>query len=176
MGTFSGTFLASWLLLDLVVTSPPTVVSASAALAASTTVLTVGQLALGVDGTAVPKSLGLARAGARAAVVAGLVGCAYFVSLVPGAQILGVSLELRSSWATVLLASLIFHGLAEELAWRGFVVGRLRSRPDRDRHLPPTRLSVGTRRRGGSGRRHSFTGSSGPGSCSSAPIQWSSRW
>ena len=62
----------------------------------------------------------------RALVVAAGVGGAYFLSLLAGAQAVGVTLELRSNWPVVLVSVLLFHGLAEELVWRGFVFAHLR--------------------------------------------------
>ena len=91
---FLGTFLASWLLLDQVITSPPTLVSATAALAASATVLAIGQAALGIRWRSVPESLGLRRPVGRAVIVAALVGGLYFTSLILGARVIGVSLDL----------------------------------------------------------------------------------
>jgi membrane protease YdiL (CAAX protease family) len=37
-----------------------------------------------------------------------------------------IDVELRSNWPAVLAGSLLFHGVAEELVWRGFVFGHLR--------------------------------------------------
>jgi membrane protease YdiL (CAAX protease family) len=125
-GVFLGAFLGAWLLLDGLVTSPPTIASASIALAASTTVLMGGQRILDGHWHSVPESLGLGAPVGRAVTVAALAGSAYFASLLLGAHLLGVSLDLRSNWLAILIASLIFHGLAEELAWRGFLFGRLR--------------------------------------------------
>jgi membrane protease YdiL (CAAX protease family) len=123
---FVGTFLAAWYLLDGLATSPPTLVSASVALGASAAVLALGQHGLGVPWRDIPAALGLGRPLGRAVVRAGLVGATFFLSLLLGARAVGVTLQLRQNWPTVLAAALIFHGLAEELVWRGFVFGRLR--------------------------------------------------
>ena len=123
---FLATFVAAWLLLDRLVTSPPTLLSASVALAASSCALFLGQRALGVPWPRIPASLGLGRPVGRALVVAAAVGGAYFLSLLAGAQAVGVTLELRSNWPVVLVTVLLFHGLAEELVWRGFAFAHLR--------------------------------------------------
>jgi membrane protease YdiL (CAAX protease family) len=123
---FLGTFLVAWLMLDRLVTSPLNVLSATAALIAAASVLVIGQRAMGVALRDVPRSLGLGRPVMRAVVVAGIVGSAFFLCLLLGARAVGVTLELRENWPAVLLASLIFHGLAEELVWRGFVFGHFR--------------------------------------------------
>lgn len=41
---------------------------------------------------------------------------------------LGIDLEVRANWPTVFLGVLLFHGLAEELVWRGYAFGYLRRR------------------------------------------------
>ena len=58
---FLGTFLAAWFALDALVTSPPKLASATVALAASASVLVLGQRLLGVPWRQVPASLGLGR-------------------------------------------------------------------------------------------------------------------
>jgi membrane protease YdiL (CAAX protease family) len=123
---FLATFLGAWFVLDRLVTSPPNLLSATAALAAASAVLVVGQRAMGVAFRNIPRSLGLGRPVLRALVVAGIVGACVFLCLLLGARIVGVQVELRQDWPSVLLAALIFHGLAEELVWRGFVFGHLR--------------------------------------------------
>jgi membrane protease YdiL (CAAX protease family) len=123
---FLATFLGAWFLLDRLVTSPPNLLSATAALAAATAVLVAGQRATGVALRDIPRSLGLGRPVVRALVVAGIVGASVFLCLLLGARVVGVTLELRENWPSVLLAALIFHGLAEELVWRGFVFGHFR--------------------------------------------------
>jgi membrane protease YdiL (CAAX protease family) len=123
---FLATFLGAWFVLDRLVTSPPNLLSATAALAAATAVLVIGQRGMGVAFRDFPRSLGLGRPVLRALVVAGFVGASVFLCLLLGAQIVGVQLELRENWPSVLLAAFIFHGLAEELVWRGFVFGHFR--------------------------------------------------
>ena len=48
------------------------------------------------------------------------------MALVLGANRLGVALELRENWPVVLVGVMLFHGLAEELVWRGYAFARLR--------------------------------------------------
>lgn len=123
---FLATFLGAWFVLDRLVTSPPNLLSATVALAAAASVLVAGQRAMGVALRDIPRSLGLGRPVVRALVVAGIVGSAVFLCLLLGAHVVGVQLELRENWLSVLLAALIFNGLAEELVWRGFVFGHFR--------------------------------------------------
>ena len=123
---FLATFLGGWAALDALVTSPPNPVSATIALAAAAAVLVTGQRVLGWQWREIPASLGLGRPVLRAVAVAGIVGSAVVLCLPLGARITGVTLELRSNWPAVLVGALLFHGLAEELVWRGFVFGHLR--------------------------------------------------
>jgi membrane protease YdiL (CAAX protease family) len=57
---------------------------------------------------------------------AAVVGAAVIATFVAGAALLGTPLELRSNRFAVLVGVLLFHGLAEELVWRGYVYGHLR--------------------------------------------------
>jgi membrane protease YdiL (CAAX protease family) len=123
---FLTTFLAGWWALDAFVTSPPDPVSATVALASAAAVLVIGQRVLGWPWREIPASLGLGRPVPRAVAVAGIVGSAVVLCLPLGARAAGVTLELRANWPAVLLGALLFHGLAEELVWRGFVFGHLR--------------------------------------------------
>lgn len=123
---FLATFLAAWFALDRLVTSPPNLLSATLALAVSGSLVVLGQRALGTPWRGIPASLGLGRPVVRALVAAALVGGAYVASLLIAARALDVTLELRPNWPAVLLAALVFHGLAEELVWRGFAFAHFR--------------------------------------------------
>jgi membrane protease YdiL (CAAX protease family) len=125
---FLATFLAAWYALDALVTSPLNLGSATLALAAAASIVVLGQLGLGVPWRQIPVSLGLGRPVLRAVAVAGIVGSAVIVTMLLGARALNVTLELRENWVSVLLAALVFHGLAEELVWRGFAFGHFRRR------------------------------------------------
>jgi membrane protease YdiL (CAAX protease family) len=128
---FTGTFLLAWWLLDTLVATPPTPVSAVASLGAAGAAVAFGQRVSGTAWADVPEALGLrrwSRPVARSVTLAGLVGGIYLAVLLLGASGLGVTLELRANWATVLIGVLVFHGLAEELVWRGYVFARLRDR------------------------------------------------
>jgi membrane protease YdiL (CAAX protease family) len=125
--TFVVTFLAAWFLLDRFVTAPPVVGSSLLALAASGAVLLVSErLVTGLPLVDLLRRLGLGRPVTRAVLAASLVGAAVVATYVGGAAVLGIHLELRSNWPIVLIGVLIFHGLAEELVWRGYVYGHLR--------------------------------------------------
>ena len=123
---FGATFLVAWCLLNAFVTSPPNPISSASALAAVAIVLALGQRAAGTGWAQVPVALGLGRPHRQAVVLAGLVGGVYLMVLLLGANRLGVALEVRENWPTVLVGVLLFHGLAEELVWRGYAFARLR--------------------------------------------------
>ncbi len=123
---FGATFLVAWWLLDTLTTPVPSPGSAASALAAVAIVLFLGQRAGGTGWAHVPAALGLRRPAAQAVAVAGLVGGMYLTVLLLGANGLGVNLEVRENWPAVLVGVLLFHGLAEELVWRGYVFARLR--------------------------------------------------
>jgi membrane protease YdiL (CAAX protease family) len=123
---FLATFLGGWSALDALVTSPLNPLSATVALAAAAAVLVTGQRVLGWPWREIPASLGLGRPVLRAVAVAGVVGSGVVLCLPLGARAAGVTLELRPNWMSVLIGALLFHGLAEELVWRGFVFGHLR--------------------------------------------------
>jgi membrane protease YdiL (CAAX protease family) len=124
---FGATFLVAWFALDRLVTSPPVIASALVALVASGTVLVISErLVTGVPLADLIGRLGLGRPVRRAMVAAALVGGAVVVTFLAGAAALGIDLELRSNWPQVLVGALLFHGIAEELVWRGYVYGQLR--------------------------------------------------
>ena len=123
---FGATFLVAWWLLNTFVTSPPNPISSASALAAAAVALALGQRAAGTGWAQVPAALGLGRPKAHAVAVAGVVGGIFLMVLVLGANRLGVALELRENWPVVLVGVMLFHGLAEELVWRGYVFARLR--------------------------------------------------
>ncbi|MBM2615702.1 CPBP family intramembrane metalloprotease [Actinoplanes sp. LDG1-06] len=124
---FAVTFLAAWFVLDRLATSPPRPLAALAALAAAAAVITIGWWQ---PLRRLPALLGLGRPAVRACLVATAAGSAVLGSYLAGAALLGVDLRLRPGWPLVLAGVLVFHGLAEELVWRGFAFGWLRrSRP-----------------------------------------------
>jgi membrane protease YdiL (CAAX protease family) len=124
---FLATFLAAWFALDRLAVSPPMPIPAFIAFGVAAGIVAIGQVvayrtpaadvvrAIGL-GVPVPKAIGVA------VLVGGLVIAAYFV----GARAIGVELQLRPEWPLVFVGALVFHGLAEELVWRGWVFGRLR--------------------------------------------------
>ncbi len=124
---FLATFLAAWGALDRLVTSPPGPRSAVGSLAAALAIVGLGQRLLR-RGAPEPihRALGLGPPANRALVPALAAGLLTLLAYVAGAAATGVTLELRSNWPVVLVSALVFHGLAEELVWRGFVFGHLR--------------------------------------------------
>lgn len=124
---FAIIFLASWFALDRLGTSPPAPLSALLAIAAAGLVLAVGELAvLRTPARDLPRILGLNRTNGRALLAAGVVGTGVLLAYLGGAALLQVDLTLRANWPSVLIGLLLFHGVAEELVWRGFVFGHLR--------------------------------------------------
>lgn len=124
---FLATFALAWATLDRLAPAPPRVVGASIALVAAATVLVVCERVLGHHPpSTIPRRIGLGRPAVRALVAAGFVGTGVVATNVVGAAVLGIDLTLRRDWAGVLVGVLIFHGVAEELVWRGFAFGHLR--------------------------------------------------
>jgi membrane protease YdiL (CAAX protease family) len=123
------TFLAAWLALDRLVTSPPLIASSLLALGVSGAVLLGSErFVTGLPIGGLLRRLGLGRPALRALVVALVSGLLVVLTFVGGAAVLGIHLELRSNWPQVLVGALLFHGVAEELVWRGYVYGHLRRR------------------------------------------------
>jgi membrane protease YdiL (CAAX protease family) len=126
---FAATFLTGWFALDRLVTSPPNVLSATAAAVIAGGVVGVGDWITNRGSIRdVARRIGLGRPARRAILAASAVGGAVVATYLAGAALLGIDLELRSNWPNVLVGALLFHGFAEELVWRGYAFGRLRSR------------------------------------------------
>jgi membrane protease YdiL (CAAX protease family) len=126
---FVATFLGAWLGLELTVTSPPAAASGMAAvLAAGGVLLVSAALTSGDSPVEMARRIGLGPPNARGLLAATIVGGGVFAAYVVGAALFGIDLEVRANWPTVLVGALLFHGLAEELVWRGFAFGHLRRR------------------------------------------------
>jgi membrane protease YdiL (CAAX protease family) len=74
---------------------------------------------------AVP-ALGFGRPDPRALLVACAVGALVTSAFPVGAAVAGAAFSLRPGWGWLLVGLFAFHGLAEELVWRGFAYRRLR--------------------------------------------------
>jgi membrane protease YdiL (CAAX protease family) len=121
------TFLVAWLVLDRLVTAPPTTFSSLIALLAATTVLVGAERFIsGSSWHEIVSRIGVVRPAVRAVVAATLVGGAVVATFVIGAAAFGIDLDLRSNWPAVLIGALLFHGVAEEMVWRGYVYGHFR--------------------------------------------------
>ncbi len=121
------TFLIAWFTLDRLAVSPPMPLPALAAFGAAVAVLAIGQrIVYGTRAADMIRVLGFGRPVGRALIVAAITGAAVVAAFVLGASALGIALELRPEWPLVLIGALVFHGLAEETVWRGFVYGHLR--------------------------------------------------
>lgn len=72
------------------------------------------------------RDLGFGRPGVRAVVVAAAVSCLLLLVFPATAAISGAGVQLRHDWLWLLVGIFAFHGLAEELVWRGFTFRRLR--------------------------------------------------
>jgi membrane protease YdiL (CAAX protease family) len=71
--------------------------------------------------------LGLGRPGGRALVAACAVGALVLLVYPVLTAITGVAPSLRPDWAWLLIGIFAFHGVAEEMVWRGFAYRRLRA-------------------------------------------------
>ena len=72
------------------------------------------------------RRLGLGRPGGRAIVVAAAVSGVVLLVFPLTFAVSGAAVQLRPDWLWLLLGIFAFHGLAEELVWRGFAFRRLR--------------------------------------------------
>lgn len=70
--------------------------------------------------------LGLGRPRWRAVAVAAAVSCVVLLVYPLTAAISGAEVRLRSDWMWLLIGIFAFHGVAEELVWRGYTFQRLR--------------------------------------------------
>ena len=70
--------------------------------------------------------LGFGRPGGRALAVAAAVSAVVLLVYPLTTVITGASFSLRPDWVWLLIGIFAFHGLAEELVWRGFTFRRLR--------------------------------------------------
>ncbi len=71
--------------------------------------------------------LGFGRPAGRALALGALVSGGVLLVYPLTAAVTGVSMQLRPDWLWLLIGVFAFHGLAEELVWRGYVFGRLRA-------------------------------------------------
>ncbi len=80
-------------------------------------------------GSTVPdavRRLGLRRPGGRAMALAAAVSAPVLLVFPLTAALSGAAPVLRPDWGWLLVGVLAFHGLAEELVWRGYAFRRLR--------------------------------------------------
>jgi membrane protease YdiL (CAAX protease family) len=73
------------------------------------------------------RRLGFGRPGWRALLAAGVVGALLQLVFPATEWITGATLTLRPDWPVLLIGIFAFHGLAEELVWRGYAYRRLRA-------------------------------------------------
>jgi membrane protease YdiL (CAAX protease family) len=122
------TFSVAWYALDRLAVAAP---APGPALLAAGVVFAILAIGLGVHGTPQQRiltELGLGRPRPRPVIAAAVAGGLVLATYVVGAVVLGVDLHLRANWLSVLGGTLLFHGIAEELVWRGFAFGQLRRR------------------------------------------------
>jgi membrane protease YdiL (CAAX protease family) len=72
------------------------------------------------------RDLGLGRPGGRALMVAAVVSGLVLLVFPATAAVSGSAVALRPDWPWLLIGVFAFHGLAEELVWRGYAFRRLR--------------------------------------------------
>jgi membrane protease YdiL (CAAX protease family) len=75
---------------------------------------------------AILRRLGLGRPGGRALAVAAVVSALVVLVFPVTAALSGTAIPLRPDWPWLVIGVFAFHGLAEELVWRGFAFRRLR--------------------------------------------------
>jgi membrane protease YdiL (CAAX protease family) len=73
------------------------------------------------------RRVGLGRPGGRALALAAVVSGLVLLAFPLTAVVSGTAPALRPDWPWLLVGVLAFHGLAEELVWRGYVFRRLRA-------------------------------------------------
>ena len=88
--------------------------------------ITVERLLFGTPLAGVRRLLGRGRPARRALLVAGAVSAVVLLVFPLSAAVSGVSVQLRPDWIWLLVGIFAFHGLAEELVWRGYAFRRLR--------------------------------------------------
>jgi membrane protease YdiL (CAAX protease family) len=86
----------------------------------------VERLLYGVPTRDAPVRLGLGRPSGRAIVVALLVAALIQAVYPLVAGLTGERFALRPGWPWLLIGTFAFHGVAEELVWRGYAYGHLR--------------------------------------------------
>jgi membrane protease YdiL (CAAX protease family) len=125
---FLVTFLGAWFALDRLAVSPPMPIPAAIALGVALAILAIGEvLVFRAEPRTILLTLGYGRPDGRAIALALLVGGLVVGGYLAGAAMLGVGLELRPEWPLVFVGALLFHGLAEESVWRGFVYRHARA-------------------------------------------------
>jgi len=72
------------------------------------------------------RRVGLGRPGGRALAVAAAVSGLVLLVFPATAIVSGTAVQLRPDWPWLLIGVFAFHGVAEELVWRGFAFRRLR--------------------------------------------------
>ena len=72
------------------------------------------------------RRLGLSRPGGRALAVAAAVATLVVLVFPVTGALSGTAISLRPDWPWLVIGVFAFHGLAEELVWRGFAFRRLR--------------------------------------------------
>jgi len=116
-----------WGTLHLTAPAQPTagrgVLTFAATLACAVAVL---GLLMRVPVRAAPKALGLGRPAARGMLVAVLVSAACVAVYPLFTVVTGQPVTLKPGWPALVLGLWLINGMAEELAWRGYVFGLLR--------------------------------------------------
>lgn len=94
-------------------------------LAVAVTALAVERLIFGTPLTAAVRTLGLGRPNRRALLWAAAASIAVLAVYPVAAALTGAHFTPVADWPWILIGLFVFHGLAEELVWRGFVFRRL---------------------------------------------------
>ena len=100
---------------------------------------------LGAPLASAPRQLGLGRPGGRSLLAASVVAAIVVAPVAAYVAIADADVELRAGWPLLLVGLVAYHGIAEELIWRGYAYGQLRrTRPFRAAILATTPLIAAT--------------------------------
>jgi len=126
--SFVGGFVAIWAVIYAcgIPTATGIELGAVAAVGAILVAGTVQWRAFGVPPRRVVSSLGLGRPTLKGLAVGALTATIVAATLPTYAHIAGIDLTVRPRWPILLLGLFAYHGVAEEIAWRGYVFAHLR--------------------------------------------------
>ncbi|MBL1083470.1 CPBP family intramembrane metalloprotease [Streptomyces actinomycinicus] len=126
MKRFVTGFALIWLVLQMTAPAVPTPQAALAALAATAACAALVAVLQGTPWRELPAALGLTRPRPRALAVATVAAAGCLCVYPVFTALTGHRVTLRDDAVWLLMGVFVYHGLAEELAWRGYTYARLR--------------------------------------------------